>query len=222
MVLAGMVLANLVEEKSNKIIEVLAAAIPMDAVFLGKLFAMLAVSWVGIVVWAAVGGAIWQAAGHSLSEYSAPALGWPAFIGLGMIYFSIGYLLIGSIFLALGSLASTVREVQTLSMPATMLQLLNFFFASYAIGQSAGAAPNPTVLAAMIVPFSSPFTMLAQAALRTMWWPHLIAIAWQLCWVAVLIRAGALLFRVRVMHSGPAGGPGKARWWPRWLRRTAG
>ena len=31
---------NLVEEKANKIIEILAAAIPMDAVFLGKLFAM--------------------------------------------------------------------------------------------------------------------------------------------------------------------------------------
>src|SRR5690606_3472354 len=37
MLLAGMVLSNLVEEKANKIIEILAAAIPMDAVFLGKL-----------------------------------------------------------------------------------------------------------------------------------------------------------------------------------------
>lgn len=44
MLLAGMVLSNLVEEKANKIIEILAAAIPMDSVFLGKLFAMLAVS----------------------------------------------------------------------------------------------------------------------------------------------------------------------------------
>ena len=51
MLLAGMVLSNLVEEKANKIIEILAAAIPMDAVFLGKLFAMLAVSFVGIAVW---------------------------------------------------------------------------------------------------------------------------------------------------------------------------
>ncbi|OYZ41571.1 MAG: ABC transporter permease, partial [Novosphingobium sp. 16-62-11] len=46
MLLAGMVLSNLVEEKGNKIIEVLAAAIPMDAMFMGKLFAMLAVSLV--------------------------------------------------------------------------------------------------------------------------------------------------------------------------------
>lgn len=55
MLLAGMVLSNLVEEKSNKIIEILAAAIPIDAVFLGKLFAMLAVSLVAIAIWAPPG-----------------------------------------------------------------------------------------------------------------------------------------------------------------------
>jgi len=54
MMLAGMVLSNLVEEKANKIIEILAAALPMDAVFMGKLFAMLAVSLCGIFVAAIV------------------------------------------------------------------------------------------------------------------------------------------------------------------------
>jgi ABC-2 type transport system permease protein len=31
----------MIEEKSNKIIEVIAAAVPIDSMFLGKLFAML-------------------------------------------------------------------------------------------------------------------------------------------------------------------------------------
>ncbi|WP_374531600.1 ABC transporter permease [Novosphingobium sp.] len=213
MLLAGMVLSNLVEEKGNKIIEVLAAAIPMDAVFLGKLFAMLAVSWVGISVWGMVGGAVWLTAGHSLSDYPAPAVGWAAFFGLGVVYFSMGYLLLGSIFLAIGSMASTVREVQTLSMPVTMLQLLNFFFASYAMAQPGSAVE----MAAMIVPFSSPFAMLARAAQDGAIWPHLAAIGWQLVCVAVLVRSGAVLFKRRVMKSGPArGGPKR-----RWLRRAA-
>ena len=55
MLLAGMVLSNLAEEKGNKVIEILAAAIPMDAVFMGKLFAMLGVSFVGIAVWGTIG-----------------------------------------------------------------------------------------------------------------------------------------------------------------------
>ena len=175
MLLAGMVLSNLVEEKGNKIIEILAAAIPMDAVFLGKLFAMLAVSMVGISVWAVAGSVAWFGAGHTLSEYPAPAVGWPTFFALGVVYFAMGYLLLGSIFLAIGSMATTVREVQTLSMPVTMLQLLNFFFASFAVAQ-----PGTWIeKAAMVVPFSSPFTMLAKAAQDETLWIHGAAIAWQ-------------------------------------------
>ena len=49
--LAGMLLSQLIEEKSNKVIEVLAAAVPVDAIFVGKLFAMLAMSLLGIAVW---------------------------------------------------------------------------------------------------------------------------------------------------------------------------
>ena len=210
MLLAGMVLSNLVEEKSNKIIEVLAAAIPMDAVFLGKLFAMLAVSMVGISVWAMAGSAVWLTAGHSLAEFPAPAVGWPAFFALGVVYFSMGYLLLGSIFLAIGSMASTVREVQTLSMPVTMLQLLNFFFASFAMAQPGSWIEK----LAMIMPFSSPFTMLAHAAQDPALWPHALAIAWQLVCVAVLIKLGANLFKRRVMQSGPQRGK-KRRFWQR-------
>ncbi len=208
MILAGMVLSNLVEEKGNKIIEVLAAAIPMDAVFLGKLFAMLAVSLVGIAVWAAAGGAIGLAVGKSLPALTAPAVGWPTFIALGIAYFAMGYLLLGSLFLAIGSMATTVREVQTLSMPVTMLQLVLFFFSSYAMARPGSAVE----LAAMIVPFSSPFTMLARAAQDPRLWIHFAALAWQAVCVAVFVKAGATLFKRRVMHSGPARGkPSKRR-----------
>lgn len=209
MLLAGMVLSNLVEEKGNKVIEILAAAIPMDAVFLGKLFAMLAISLVGIAVWTVVIGGLVGLSGIEgafgglidLSNLPSPGVGWPAFLLLGVIYFAMSYLLLGSIFLAIGSLASTVREVQTLSMPVTMLQVLLFFFANLAMGEP-GA---PVEWAAMAFPLSSPFIMLAQAAQHEALWPHLIAVLWQLAWVTVFIRIGAALFRKRVMKSGPQG-----------------
>lgn len=211
MLLAGMVLSNLVEEKANKIIEILAAAIPMDAVFFGKLFAMLAVSLVGIVVWTGVAVAAIAASGGMSASFAAPAVGWPAFIGLGVIYFSTAYLLIGSVFLAIGSMATTVRDVQTLSMPATMLQLLVFFISSFAMSK-----PGSTIeLAACLFPFSSPYAMLARAAQDAAVWPHLAAIGWQALWVLLLVRFGAKLFRTRVMKSGPA--RAKKR---RWLARA--
>lgn len=202
MLLAGMVLSNLVEEKANKVIEILAAAIPMDAVFLGKLIAMLGISFVGIFVWSLFGGAILYFGGDALPQLPAPALGWPLFLALGVAYFAMGYLLLGSLFLTIGGMAATVREVQTLSMPVTMMQLLVFFLAAYSMTRPG----SPLEIAAIVFPLSSPFAMLARAAQYEAIWPHALALAWQLLCVGLFIRFGAALFRHRVMKSGkPAG-----------------
>jgi len=202
MLLAGMVLSNLVEEKANKIIEVLAAAVPMDAVFLGKLFAMLAISFVGVAVWGSAICAILLSGGRSLGELTTPAVGWPMFLALGTAYFAMAYLLLGSVFLTIGSMASTVREVQTLSMPVTMLQLLVFFFASFAM-----ATPHALIeQAAAILPFSSPYAMLARAAQEPDLGQHALALLGQGLCVALFVRVGAGLFRRRVMKSGPVRG----------------
>lgn len=200
MMLAGMVLSNLVEEKGNKIIEVLAAAIPMEAVFMGKLFAMLGVSLVGIATWGATVGAVLLAGSSVLPTLTTPAVGWPMLVVLGVVYFATAYLLLGSVFLAVGSLATTVREVQTLSMPVTMVQLLVFFLASYAMTQPGTAIEY----FALIFPFSAPFAMLARAAQDPALLPHVPAVLAQCAWVLLLVRLGSALFRKRVMKSGPA------------------
>ncbi|MBO6768874.1 MAG: ABC transporter permease [Erythrobacter sp.] len=201
MLLAGMVLSNLVEEKANKVIEVLAAAIPMDAVFLGKLVAMLGVSFVGIAVWAVAGGAIGMLAGNALPQLPEPALGWPLFVAFGIAYFAMGYLLLGSLFLTIGGMAATVREVQTLSMPVTMAQLLVFFLAASSITRPG----SPIELFSAVFPLSSPFAMLARAAQSEALWPHALALAWQALCVFAFVRVGATIFRRRVMKSGKAG-----------------
>ncbi|HKT78540.1 MAG TPA: ABC transporter permease [Sphingobium sp.] len=200
MLLAGMVLSNLVEEKTNKVIEILAAAVPIDAVFLGKLIAMLAMSFVGICFWGSgifFGVRLFAAPGMAAPT---PAVGWPVFLLLGTIYFTMAYALLGSLFLGIGAQAATVREVQTLNMPVTMAQMGIFFFATYAVDHM-GSAPE---LAATIFPFSSPFAMIARAAQDAAIWPHLLAIVWQAIWVAVIIRLGVWLFRRHVLKSGQA------------------
>ena len=198
MLLAGMVLSNLVEEKTNKVIEILAAAVPIEAVFLGKLIAMLGMSFVGICFWGsgAVAG-VMLFAGPSLTP-PTPAVGWPLFLALGAIYFTMAYTLLGSLFLGIGAQAATVREVQTLNMPVTMAQMGVFFFATYAVDHMG----SPPEIAAAIFPFSSPFTMIARAAQDAAFWPHLLAIIWQAVWVAAIIRLGVWLFRRHVLKSG--------------------
>ncbi len=198
MLLAGMVLSNLVEEKTNKIIEILAAAVPIDAIFLGKLFAMLGMAMIGIACWSVLALGAILLAGNGLPALPTPATGWPLFLALGVAYFAMAYLLLGSLFLGIGAMASTVREVQTLSMPATMGQLLFFFLASFSVTRLG----EPIELVAAAFPFSSPFAMLARAAQQDVLWQHLLALGWQAFWVLLLIRFGAKLFRRNVLKSG--------------------
>ncbi len=202
MLLAGMVLSNLVEEKANKIIEILAASIPMESVFLGKLFAMLAMSFLGIIVWGGAGvGITLLAGGSALPNLPTPAVGWPMFAVLGVLYFTLAYLMLGALFLGIGAMAATVREVQTLSMPVTMLQLINFFFATYTVTQF----DKPIEKVAAIFPFSSPFAMIARAAQDPTLWYHGVAIVGQALFAILLLRLGVYLFKRNVMKSGSGG-----------------
>lgn len=200
LLLAGMLLSQLIEEKSNKVIEVLAAAVPVEAIFLGKLFAMLAMSLVGIAVWASVAllALNFLAPAGALAALPAPAVGWPGFVLLAILYFAAAYLLIGAAFLGIGAHASTAREVQTLSMPVTMSQVAIFALAALAVSDMNGRAG----LFAAVFPLSSPYAMLARAAMDGAWWPHLAAFAWQALWIAIILRFASRLFRRSVLKSG--------------------
>ncbi len=201
MLLAGMVLSNLVEEKSNKIIEILAASIPMESVFLGKLFAMLGMALLGIFVWTSLGLIGVQFVNEARPTFPTPAVGWPMFVTLCFTYFIMAYLMLGALFLGIGAMAATVREVQTISMPVTMAQLINFFFASYALTKTG----EPIEVFASVFPFSSPFAMIGRAALEPVLWHHAVAIIGQILFAILLLRIGVYLFKKNVMKSGSAG-----------------
>jgi ABC-2 type transport system permease protein len=203
--LATLLLSNLAEEKSNKVIEVLAAAVPLDAVFLGKLVAMLGISLVGLMLWGGMLGAGYLFL-QVLQDWmtmpeAGPSVGWPVFIFLVLVYYAVNYMLLGALFLCIGGQASNIREIQTLSMPVTMLQVLVFLLAMSVVDSESGAM----MWAAYVVPFSSPLAMVAYAAQHSTLWPHLLALAWQALWIVIIIRISARLFRTTVLKSAPGG-----------------
>jgi ABC-2 type transport system permease protein len=122
------------------------------------------------------------------------------FLALCVIYFAMNYLLIGSVFLSIGAQASTAREVQILSMPATIAQVLIFGFAALAVG----SPDSDVAMAGAAFPLSSPLVMVARAAELPELWPHLLAIAWQ----ALLGRADRRRRCAAVPPHRPQVGPG--------------
>jgi ABC-2 type transport system permease protein len=199
LVLASQAISTLAEERNNKVIEILAAAVPLEAVFLGKLLGLLGVALVFSAFWGAiaVAGAL-STVGAAQLQALAPATGLPAFVALFLGYFTLAFLLLGAVFLGVGAQAGTMREIQMLSLPVTIFQVGMFALASSA----AGAPDTPAGIFAAIFPFSSPFAMAARAATGVPAWQHAAAFAWQLVWLALTITIAARLFRRGVLNSG--------------------
>lgn len=200
LLLAGQAVGMLAEEKSNKVIEILAAAASLEAVFLGKLIGMFGVALLFVGFWAGFAGIAVALSGNLLSlPPIAAAVGTPAFIALCILYFTSAFMLLGAIFLGVGAQASTMREIQMMSLPITIFQVAMF-------GLSSAAASDPDSRVARfaeIFPFSSPFAMAAHAANAPDFWPHILALGWQALWVALTVWIAARLFRRGVLKSGP-------------------
>jgi ABC-2 type transport system permease protein len=201
LLLASQSISMLAEERNNKVIEILAAAVPLEAVFLGKLIGMLGVALLFTLFWA---GLILTAASAGLGSLTlaaiAPAMGLPGFAALFLGYFMLSFLLLGAVFLGVGAQAATMREIQMLSLPVTIFQVSMFALASAAAGN-----PDSAIgLFAALFPFSSPFAMVARAASGAPAWQHFAALIWQLGWLALTVTIAARLFRRGVLKSGGA------------------
>jgi ABC-2 type transport system permease protein len=212
LLLAGQVAGSMAEERSNKVIEVLAAAIPLESVFLGKLVGMFGVALVFLAFWGSIALNVTRVVPPEVAQALSgvgPAIGWPLFVLLFLAYFTMAYMLLGAVFLGIGAQASTPREIQMLSLPITLFQV-----GMFALSSAAAASPDALVATvAQVFPFSSPFAMGARAANDPALWPHIAALAWQALWVALSVAVGARAFRRGVLQSS---GPGI-----RWFRRAA-
>jgi ABC-2 type transport system permease protein len=200
LMLSGQAVGAMAEERSNKVIEVLAAAVPLESVFFGKLIgafgsALLFVCFWGTLI-AQLPKIVPAGVADELGNLSA-AVG-PIFPLLFVVYFTMAYMLQSAVFLGVGALASTQREIQMLSLPITIFQFAMLGFGSYA----AGHADSWLARAAEIFPFSSPLAMAAHAANSPALWPHAVALAWQVLWVAITVTVAARLFRRGVLNSG--------------------
>ena len=162
---ASILLNSVMEEKANRVLEVLLASASPTEVLTGKVLGVAGVTLTVLAVWAGFGGAAltWlsQVSPEVTAAFSDALAGllrgglWLWLIG----YFVGGYLMFAVLFAAIGSFCETPRDAQTLIGPVMMALIVPIFVMQLAIRDPDLGA----VRALSWVPFFTPFLLSARA-----------------------------------------------------------
>jgi ABC-2 type transport system permease protein len=195
---AGILLNSVIEEKSNRVLEVLLASASAAEIMFGKILGVAGVTLTVLAVWAGVGGTLLASFQPTVAADIAAVL-----LGKGLIfYFAFyligGYLLYASIFVAVGAFCETTREAQTLLGPVMGLLVIPMVFMTQAIRR-----PDAPMLEAMswFPPFT-PFLMTARSAAEPPLWEVAGTGLLMAATVAVVIWIAGRAFRAGALSTG--------------------
>jgi ABC-2 type transport system permease protein len=197
----GAALMNgVIEEKTNRVVEVMVSAMPTTQLFFGKLAGVGAAGLTQFTIWAsvtalisAVGGAMASAQGFQMPEVSILVL---VFF---VVYFLLGYFLYGSLYMAVGASVNTVQEAQGLAFPVMMPLILGFIAFPVVLG-SPDSALSVTL---SLVPFFTPLLMfLRMTAVTPPAWQIAASVAIMILTIGGLTWLAARVYRVGILMYG--------------------
>lgn len=195
MTTAPQLMNQVLEEKMQRISEVLVSSVTPFQLMLGKLVGSVAVSSTLAAVY--LGAVIW-ATNHWDVSHFIPGVTYVWF----MVMMIFALLMYGSLFGALGSACSEIRDAQSLMAPA-MIMLMIPMFSVTAIIES----PNGSVATAMTyLPTATPMIFLLRVLTQPgpAPWEMIAAPLMCLATTVVLVWASSKIFRVGVLSQGQA------------------
>ncbi len=112
---SGYLLQSMIEEKENRIIEILLSSISSLQLLVGKVIGLGIAGLLQVVFWFITGFGLMQLASTQISGISDIFTFTPRLVILGITYFILGYLLYAILMTGVGAIGSTARESQQLS-----------------------------------------------------------------------------------------------------------
>jgi ABC-2 type transport system permease protein len=196
MMVANPLMQGVVEEKMQRIAEVLLGSVTPFELMLGKLLGMTAVSLTIVTVY--LGGAIWAAWYYGFGHYlpSAGLLVW------FFVFQTLAALMYGSLFTAIGAACTDMKETQNLLLPVMLLCCVPLFV----LGPLMQEPNSPVVTGLSFFPFATPMLMIARMAVPPgvpVWQPVAGVVLVLLSTVACVWAAGRI-FRVGLLLQGKA------------------
>ncbi|MCO6485297.1 MAG: ABC transporter permease [Saprospiraceae bacterium] len=221
-----MIMRSVMEEKTNRIVEVMISSVRPFQLMMGKIIGVGGVGLTQFLVWMIVIPVIsmlvqlifgFEAGNmatvtttdsiHPDDMQAMVALGmqelgrieWWLILPLFLLYFLCGYLLYASLFAAVGSaVGDDIGESQSLTLPISIPVLIAFYIMMVSV-----RSPHSSLAVwASIFPLFSPIVMPSRLAFDVPWWQILLSVVLLLATVWFFVWLSSRIYRVGILMYG--------------------
>lgn len=208
------VMRGVIEEKTNRIIEVIVSSVKPFQLMLGKIIGVALVSLTQFLAWILLSVAVSFVANKYFNAPQSPILGlldglktipFGFIISCFLFYFLTGFLLYSALFAAVGSAVDSESETQQFMFPITMPLLFTYLISVTFLAQ------NPDSSLAFwlsMVPFTAPVAMMVRLPFDPPAWEIALSMGLMVIgfvfttWVAARIyRVGILMYGKKASYS---------------------
>lgn len=219
------VMRGVIEEKTNRIVEVIISSLKPFELMMGKIIGIALVGLTQFVIWVALvtvlgGGtsgilasqlsaspeaqdALTQG-GKALSESGSFV---QALLGFNytylatvfLFYFTTGYLFYGALFAAIGSAVDNETDTQQFMLPVTMPLVLALVLAQSAVISN----PNgPMAFWLSVIPFTSPVVMMVRMPFGVPTWELLLSMGCMVVGFILTVWLAGRIYRIGILMYG--------------------
>ncbi|MHC4106848.1 MAG: ABC transporter permease [Planctomycetota bacterium] len=196
-----------IEEKSNRVMEVLLSAVSPLQLMTGKIFGHCGVGLLIVVIYSALplAGLFAFDQQHRIEMENIAYL---------FVFFFMAYFMMGSIMAAVGSAVTDIREANTLVTPVMLLMMIPLM-----LWLPISQAPNGSIATTFsFIPPAIPFVMILRLAAdeSVPWWQIPATVLWGYACVVGMVWMAAKIFRVGVLMYGKPPSPIQLLKWLRY------
>ncbi|HEU4698283.1 MAG TPA: ABC transporter permease [Gemmatimonadales bacterium] len=197
-----------IEEKTNRIVEVLVASLSPFELMMGKVLGVAGVALAQLAIWGGTAMALttWREAiaarlgvsAASLAALPIPTVS-PALLGVFLLYFTLGFLFYAALYAAVGAMCNSTAEAQQSQMPITVCIMAGLFLMFQLIGDPSGGLARTLTFVPPFAPFVVPVRYsVSPLPAGTL----LLSTATMVVGILVAVWLAARIYRVGILSYG--------------------
>ena len=217
----NMIMRSVIEEKTNRIVEIIISSVKPFQLMLGKIIGTSLAGLTQFAIWLVIGGVLFALA-PSLFEVDTPtatqamatteshseisniiaALYHFPFLetsGVFLLFFVGGYLLYSSLYAMVGAMVDNETDTQQFLMPILIPLMLAFYVGMFSVIEE----PHGTISVVFsYIPLTSPVVMLMRIPFGVAWWEVLISLLLLYITFFLVIKIASKIYRIGILMYG--------------------